>query len=650
MIIQGDCSAEERNQLTYSTLPMLFKQRYEEYGDKEVCMRCKRLGIWQEYNWKHCYGQIKYTSLAMVGLGAEFGDKVAIIGNNDPEYFWVEYGAMALGGTIVGLHSQATPEEIRYIVEHSDTKFMFAEGREQIDKLLFLKEQGHIPLVKGIFYWNPKDIWGYEDSMLYSFDEMLEMGRKFEKEHTDSFEQNLEKIKPEDICLCFYTSGTTDLPKGVMVSHQQLLSNAVVIMAIDRWHDTDNIVSCMPPTWMMEQVVSVATALLSSTVINFAGGPETIDEDIREIGPNILFYDAEQWENMTSRIHARIDTSSDLGRFACHWALNVGYKRAQMEEQGQKPSFFWKALHAIAFWIVFRSILDKFGLLNIRTAWTTGSILTSRSFNFIRAIGVPLRQIYGSTEMAITTLHKHRIKPESVGEVFDGGEVKVGPNNEILGRGPNLFTGYYKSPEAMARAIDKDGWFHSGDVGFFDPDNQLIYMGRVEEFLKLPDGSKFSLQHIERDLKLSPQIKECMAVGGKNRSYITVLINIDFSVVSKWAEAHHISHTTFAEVAQSPQVYELMAKDIEQVNQRLPECVKIKKFALLPREFDPDEAELTRTHKLRRQFVEKKYQRLINGLYTDVKEVIEQTEITYGDGRKSTVPTPVKIWFMEETR
>lgn len=657
MIGKGNGSSEECKQLVaYNTLPMLFKKCYEKYSDKKVCIRYKRLGIWQEYSWKHCYEQIKYISLAMVSLGVEFGDKVAIIGSNCPEYFWAEHGAMALGGAIVGLHSHVVHGEIRYILEYSETKFVFGEGREQLDKLLFLKQQGHIPLIKGICYWNLKDIWGYKDPMLYSFDGMLEMGRKYEKEHPDSFDQNLKKIKPKDIGFCLSTSGTTGLPKGVMISHQQLLSSATGIMAVDQWRDTYNIVSYLSPTWVIEQVMSIVAPLLSGTVINFASAPETIDEDIREIGPHILVYDAEKWENMASRIQAMIDNSHRLGKFACHLAINIGYRKAQVEEEGQKLSFFWKTLYAIAFWVVFRSILDKFGLLNTRIAWTTGSILNPKNFKFLRAIGVPLRQIYGSTEMAIMTLHKHKIKPESVGEVFDGAEVKVGPNNEVLSRGPNLFTGYYKNPGLTARAIDKDGWFHSGDAGFFDPVNQLIYMGRVEELLELPDGSKFSLQHVESSLKLTPQIKECMAMGGSSRPYITVLISIDFDAVSKWAEANHIPHTTFAELTQSSLVYELIAKDIEQVNRRLPKFAKIKKFALLPipLKIDFDEADITRTHKLRRQFIEKKYQRLINGLYSDVKEVdvkevIEQYEIT-DEGKESTISDSIKIWLVEEMR
>jgi len=619
--MQGNCSSEKHSQLSYHAIPMLFKERYEKRGNRKVCMRCKRLGIWQEYNYEQCYKKIKYISLAMVSLGAKFGDKITVIGNNAPEYFWAEYGAMSLGGAVVGIHPQAVFEEIRYILEHSDTKFVFAEGREQIDKVLFLKNQGHIPLVKGVFYWNPKDVWAHQYPIIYSFDEILEMGKRFEIEHGDSFEKNLEKIKPEDISLCFYTSGIAGSPKGVMVSHQQLLRSAVVMLEVEGWGDTDNIFSCTVPIWMVEQVICIGRALLSEAIINFAGGPETIDEDIRELGPTILFYDATKWENVASRIHTRIETSSGLGKYACHWALNIGYKKVQMEEQGLKQPFFWKALYAIAYRIVLRAILDKFGFLNIRSAWATGKILNSKSFKFIRALGVPIRQIYGTAEMAIMTLHQHRVKHTSVGEVSDGAEVKIGPNNEILSKGPNLFKGYYKNPELMKKAVDNDGWFHSGDAGFFDQDNQLICMGRLEEMLDLPSGSRFSLQHIENELRTSPLIKECMAIDDANKAYIVVLIEIEIGVVSKWIEAYHIPYPKCDDLTESKEVYEAIAKEIEKVNQKLPEPAKIKKFAFVSREFAPEKGEISLTGKLRRKFVEKKYQKVINELYVDEKQV-----------------------------
>jgi long-chain acyl-CoA synthetase len=612
--MQGNGLSEKPYQLTYNTIPMLFKQRYEKRDNRKVCMRCKRLGVWQEYNYEQCYTKIKYISLAMVSLGAKLEDKITVIGTNAPEYFWAEYGAMGFGGAVVGIHPQAVSEEIRYILEHSETKFVFVEGREQIDKVLFLKDQGHIPLVKGIFYWNPKDIWVHQYPIIYSFDEMLEMGKRFEVEHVDSFEKNLEKIKPEDISLCFYTSGIGGLPKGVMVSHQQLLCSAVVMLEVERWGKRDNIFSCTNPIWMVEQIICIGRALLSEAVINFAGGPETIDEDIRELGPTILFYDASTWENVASRIHERIEASSGLGKHVCHWALNMGYKKVQMEEQGGKGPFFWKALYVIAYRTVLRPILDKFGFVNIRIAWTTGKILNPKSFRFIRALGVPLRQIYGTAEMAIITLHHHRIKHSSVGEVFDGGEVKIGPNNEILSKGPNLFKGYYKNPELMRKAIDKDGWFHSGDAGFFDQDNQLICMGRLEEMLNLPNGSKFSLQHIENELRISPVIKECIAICDANNSYVAVLIDIEIGVVSKWIEAYHIPSSKSNELTESKEVYEVIAKEIEKTNQNLPEPAKIKKFAFVSSEFAPEQGEISRTGKLRRQFVEKKYQKVINKL------------------------------------
>lgn len=413
VIVKVKSLTEENIQQAQHTLPGLFKKDYESYRDRKVCMRRKKLGIWHEYSWDNCYKQIKYLSLAMVNMGMKPGDKVAIIGDSAPEYFWAEYAIMSLGATAVPIYAGALPTEVQYIVEHSDSKFVFVSDQEQADKLLLLKEQGHIVFVTAICYWDAKGLWSYEDPMLYSFDKIVGIGRKYEDEHPGLFEQNLEDIKPEDPALLVYTSGTTDLPKGVMLSHKHLLINGVAILLRYRCNEIDNVMSCTSPAWIMEQLISVVLCLLSNAVLNFSEAPETINEDMREISPNIVLFSARQWEDIVSKIQVRIDGSGPLQRILYQMSMPINYKVADMEEQGRKIPFLWKSLRTVAFWICFRPLLDKFALINARHAWVTGAYFNPEAFRFIRAIGVPLKELYGLTETLVVTSHSHKVTTRS---------------------------------------------------------------------------------------------------------------------------------------------------------------------------------------------------------------------------------------------
>ena len=339
------------------TVPMLVEKNYEKYGDRKVWMRRKDFGIWQRYTWKDCYQKIKYFSLGLVSLGMKPEDKVSVIGDNDPEYYWAEYAAQAVGGVFVGIYTDALPPEIKYIVEHSDSKFVVAHDQEQIDKLLSLREQGDIPKVKGLIYWDAKGLWSYEESQLYSFDEIIELGQKYEGEYPGSFEHNLEKVKPDDTALCIYTSGTTGLPKGVMITHQAFLLASWLCMREDPWRDSDNVLSYMSPAWMMEQWMSLGMILLSGATLNFVEEPETLDNDVREVGPDIIFYGSRLWESVASRIQVKISDSTATKRLAYKLALPVGYKIADARLSGQKPNLLWRAMHQIAYWFLFRPLL-----------------------------------------------------------------------------------------------------------------------------------------------------------------------------------------------------------------------------------------------------------------------------------------------------
>jgi long-chain acyl-CoA synthetase len=383
-------------------------------------------------------------------------------------------------------------------------------------------------------------------------------------------------------------------------------------------------------------------------VVNFPEKPETVREDLREIAPQVLLFSSRLWENVASMVQMKISESSALNRFFYNLLLPIGYKVADMRFRKEEPNLFWKALYALADLVMFRPLRDKIGLLKVRAAYTAGAALNPDVLRFFQAIGVNLKQLFGSTEAIIHTLHRDDdIKVETVGPPVPGVKVAISEEGEILVKSDAVFCGYYKNPDATRKAL-KDGWFHTGDAGYFDDDGHLIYLDRVKDLLELAGGAKFSPQYIEGKLKFSPYIRDTMVVGGKDKAYVTAIVNIDFDNVGEWAEKHHIAYTTFVDLSQKPEVYDLIRKDVERVNSILPPPARVRKFVLLHKEFDPDEAELTRTRKLRRTFMESRYQNIIEAMYGDRDRVMVQAEVKYRDGRTGVVETAVKIYSLDE--
>jgi len=631
----------------YDTLPKLLKYNYEKYGDTKIAMRVKDMGLWQRYTWKDYYEKAKYFSLGLISLGLEPGDKVSILGENKPEWFWAELAVQAARGTVIGIFTDCIPSEVKYYVEHSDSKFVVAHDQEQVDKLLEIKDE--LPLLKKVIYWDPKGLWSYDEPILMSFNEVLSLGKEYEKSHPGLFEENIEKGKGEDIGIFCYTSGTTALPKGAMVTHDGLVGVANSWQEVDKWQDNEQYLSFLPPAWITEQGLGIAGSLVSGMQANFPEEPETVQENIREIGASVLFFGPRQWESMIRLVQAKIIDTSKLRRFLYHLFLPVGYKVADLRLAKKKVNWFWRALYFIAYWAVFRALKDKLGLLGNRCAYTAGAAVSPDILRYFQAIGVNIKQLYGSSEEGLLTLHHDEdIKWETSGPKMPGVEVKLSQEGEILvKRSDNYFAGYYKNLEATQERL-RDGWFYTGDFGYIDDDNHLIVIDRMDDLRGLADGHKFSPQFAEVRLRFSPYIKDALAVGGEDKAFVTCVINIDLDNVGRWAEARRIPYTTFTDLSQKPEVIELIRKDIERTNKTLPEWARIKRFVNLHKEFDPDEAELTRTRKLRRTFIEDRYGYLVDALYGDKEEIRVEAPITYRDGRKGTIETAIKVTTLME--
>jgi len=626
---------------THDTFPKLLVRNADLFGDRKVAMREKEFGIWQEFSWKEYHDHVKYFSLGLVSLGLKTGDKVAIIGDNRPEWVWGEVAAQAAGAVPLGLYQDSTLKEVSYIIDHSDASFVVAEDQEQVDKILDMKEQ--LPKVRYIIYSDPRGMRGYKQPFLLDFKEVENFGRELEQRDPGLFGKNVASAKYEDLAFICYTSGTTGFPKGAMLSFRNFLSMAANLMEVDNKFEKDEFVSFLPLAWIGEQMMCLSSALLTGFTVNFPEKPETVQENIREIGPTIMFSPPRIWENMTSTVQVKVMDASALKRRMYNWALPVGYAYSDAVFRKEAIPPLLRLKQKLAYALVFRALKDRLGLLRIRSASTGGAALGPDVFKFFNAMGVNLKQIYGQTEISgISCIHREGdINFDSVGKPIPETEIKLSDSGEILSRSPSVFIGYYKNPEETEKTLS-DGWLHSGDAGYFTDDGHLIVIDRVKDVMHLNDKTRFSPQFIENKLKFSPYIKECVCLGNQ-RDFIAAMICIDYPNVGKWAEGHRLSYTTYTDLAAKPEVLELLAKEVVKVNTTLPEATRVKKFVPLYKELDADDDELTRTRKVRRAFVGERYKHVIEGMYAGEDAIPIDATIKYQDGKTSRIRTTLTI-------
>jgi long-chain acyl-CoA synthetase len=627
------------------TLPKLLVAQARRLGASRAALREKELGIWREVSWEAYLGHVRDFCLGLISLGLRRGEKVAIVGDNRPEWVYAELATQAAGGASVGLYQDAVAREVQFIVDHSDARFVVVEDQEQVDKLLDVLDR--LPKVERIVWYDPKGLRGYDHPKLIGFPEVEALGRAYGQEHPGLFERELALGEDSDVAILCYTSGTTGQPKGAMLTHRNLIRMGANLLAIDPMEDTDQFVSFLPLAWIGEQMMAMSCGLRVGFTINFPEEPETVQQNIREIGPRVMFSPPRIWESLVSSVQVKVEDASRLKRAVYERLLPVGYRLADMRLAGRRPSARDRLLGAIAEALLFAPLKDHLGLLNVRRAYTGGAALGPDTLRFFHAIGVNLKQIYGQTEISgISVVHRDDdIDFETVGRPIPETEIRISDTGEILSRSPSVFLGYYKNPEATAATL-RDGWLHSGDEGLIDDKGHLIMIDRMSDVMTLSDGSKFSPQYIENKLKFSPYIKEAVVVG-QDRPDVTALVNIDMANVGKWAETRQIGYTTFTDLSQKAPVYELVAEAVRAVNRDLPRVARVARFVLLYKELDADDEELTRTRKVRRAFVENRYGDLIRGLYSDDDVIGVVADIQYQDGRQGRLRTDVRVYRVE---
>lgn len=617
------------------TFPKVLAYNARHWGD-EIAMREKEFGIWQEFTWKDYNDRVKWMALGLRDMGITPGDVIGIIGENRPEWVWGEIAAHALRAMSVGLYQDSLHEEVAYLITYSGARVLIAEDEEQCDKLLELADQ--IPTVEHIVYCDPRGMRKYEDPRLMDIEKLYELGREIEAKDPGAYDVMVADTRGDECAILCTTSGTTSKPKMAMLNAGDFLDHCAAYLRADPKYPGDNYVSVLPLPWIMEQVYVVGQSLISRQIVNFVEEQETMMADLREIGPNFVLLAPRVWEAIAADVRARMMDATLFKQKMYDFGMALA--RTALDGGGHSK---------VADVLLMNALKDRLGFSNLRSAATGGAAMGPETFKFFHAMGVPLRQLYGQTELcgAYTIHQPDDIDFDTVGRAFYNSEIKIINTDEngvgeIVARTSGMFTSYYKNQAAYDEDV-RDGWMHTGDAGYFKEDNKhLVVIDRLKDLAETSKGVRYSPQFIENKLKFSPFIAEAVILG-KGLPFLSTMICIRYSIMAKWAEQRGIAFTNYTNLSAQPQVYDMIVDEIRQVNETLPEAQRIKRFLLLYKELDADDGELTRTRKVRRSVVAEKYADIIDAVYAGNDKVDIDTMITFQDGSKTRIQTSVKV-------
>ncbi len=625
-----------------STMPKLLRRNAKAWPN-EPGMREKDRGIWKTYTWAQCYDTMRDFALGLAHLGFKRGDKLSVIGDNRPRLYWAQLSAQALGGLAVPVYQDAIATELAFVLNHAEVSIIVAEDQEQVDKILAIRDQ--LPSLKWILYDDPRGMGGYTDPMLKSFEEMQSAGHKLIGEHGAYYEQEFAAGNADDVAMIAYTSGTTGQPKGTLLSHRNMIATGENYVSFEKIQRGDNWLSYLPMAWVGDVMLSLASALVGGVTVNCPESPETVQRDLRELGPNGLLAPPRVWEQILTQLQVRNGDSSPLKQRIYEKYRKIAEERELLITDGKPVPGSLNLKYKIGEFLVYGPVRDQLGLRNARWCLSGGAPLGPDTFRFFRSIGINLKQIYGATEASalVAIQRDDQADPNTVGAPMPGNEVRIDPSGEVQLKGPGVFVGYYKQDDATKAALTPDGWLKTGDAGLIDPRGHLAIIDRAKDVGKLTDGTPFAPQFVENKLKFSPYIREAVAFGG-GHPFVTAMIAIDLSTVGTWAEKRGLPYTSFMDLAKKPEIAQLVLEEINKVNATLPGTVKVRRYLLLQKELEADDNEMTRTRKVRRAYVAEKYAPVINAFYENGKGATVESEITFEDGRKSIVKSDLVIY------
>jgi long-chain acyl-CoA synthetase len=635
------------------TIPKLLLRNARTYADKPAIRR-KDLGIWQSWTWAQVQHEVKALAIGLRKLGLERGDTVAIIGSNRPRLYWAFTAVQSIGGIPVPMYQDSVADEMAYVLEHAETKYAIVQNQEQVDKVLSIADR--IPLLRHIVHEETRGLKDYDPKSLHSFEHVQDLGRRELADNPNAETWWLEQIAMgtgADVSVMLYTSGTTGKPKGVMLTHENVVVSGQNANLFDHFTPDDTMLAYLPMAWVGDHIFTYGQAYAGALCVACPESAETAIEDRREIGPTYFFAPPRVFETLLTQIMVRMEDAGGFKKKMFHHFLSVANASGEKILDGKPVGFGARLNYWLGDKLVYAPLRNRMGFSNVRVAYTAGEAIGPELFRFYRSLGINLKQLYGQTEASvfITLQPDGEVFPETVGKPGPDVQIKIAESGEVMFKSPGVFLKYFKNEEATAATKTPDGWVHSGDAGFIDGRGHLVIIDRAKDVGKLTNGAIFSPKYLENRIKFYPEIQEAVALG-HGHDYVTMFLNIDLTSVGNWAERNNVSYASYQELTKHPQVVEMIRKRVDELNAVLatePRMAQsqIKRFLILHKELDADDGELTRTQKVRRSFIADRYAPLITALYDGSKDAHISTEVVFEDGRKGRIEGDMNIIDMQ---
>ena len=614
-------------------------------------MREKEYGIWQALSWSDLAVMVEQLACGLHAAGLRRDDHMIVVGANRPRLYATMLAVQALGAVPIPLYQDAAALECVFPINNADVSFAFAEDQEQVDKLLEIREQ--CPQLKNIYFDDPRGLRKYNEPGLASLETLLETGKAYAAQHPEFFKSEVNAAKPDDVAAMFFTSGTTGNPKGVVHTHNSLLGASKSGADYDKLTSAEEVLAYLPPAWVGQNIFSYGQWLACGYVVNCPESTATVTIDLKEVGPTYYFAPPRVFEGLLTSVMIRMEDAGAFKRKMFQYFMSVAQRVGPAKMDGKSVGLVDSLLYTVGNWMVYGPLRNNLGMSRVRVAYTAGEAIGPDLFTFYRSIGINLKQLYGSTETAVFVCQQpdHEARADTVGVPCIGVEIKVADNGEILVKSPGLFKEYYKNKAATDEVLTEGGWYHTSDAGFLDAHGHLKIIDRVKDVGRIKggafDGAMFAPKYVENKLKFFQHIKEVVAYGD-GREKVCVMINIDMDAVGNWAERRNLPYAGYTDLAQKPEVYQLIKECVEKVNadlsaDKLLAGSQVSRFLVLHKELDADDGELTRTNKVRRGFIADKYSALVDGLYAGKTEQFIETVVKFEDGRTGSVSATLKL-------